>query len=276
MSSSIDQVLGEAAKGISLKNFSWETLIRVVLLVVIGVAAIKIATRLISKALQRSSIPEPVQRYGMLAARVLMWLLLALCVLGSMGAEMTSIIALLSVAGLAVSMALQNTLANVAGGIVLLAVRPFQPGHYVSIDGTEGTVAAVGLSYTTLVTVDNKEVILPNSQVSSARITNYSSLGKRRMDLTFSASYDDATKDVIAALTDAVSRVPQIWKDPAPTVHLREYQSSSIVYETRSWVASGDYWDAYFALQEEVRDAFQRFGVSMTYDRLTIQVSKEE
>ena len=146
-----------------------------------------------------STAPTSIPRIGLenivkMAVKLLSWILLALVVLGSIGAEVTSLIAVLSVAGMAVSLALQNTLSNLAGGIVLLAVRPFQIGHYISACGVEGNVSAVGLTYTTLVTIDSKEVMIPNSQLSGSMIVNYTAMGKRRLDLMFSASYDDATK----------------------------------------------------------------------------------
>lgn len=275
MPSTVEDVLGSAAESIDPKHFSWEGLARVVFLIVVGVLLINVILKFTDRIF-RKKVPPTIHKYAQLCIKILLWTLLALTVLGSIGAEVTSIIALLSVAGLAVSMALQNTLANMAGGIVLLVVKPFQVGHYIETDGVQGTVSAMGLSYTSLVTVDNKEIHIPNSQLSAAKITNYSAQGKRRLDLQFSASYDDATQDVIAALKDALSRVPQVWTDPEPLVHLREYQSSSIVYETRSWINASDYWAAYFAIQEEVREAFQRHGVQMTYDHVIVHTIEDK
>ncbi len=275
MPSSVQDVLGSAAEALDPKVFSWEGLIRVVILIVIGVVLIHIIQKVLARMLKRSKIPPSMHRYVRIAARILLWTILVLSVLGSLGAEVTSVIALLSVAGLAVSMALQNTLSNVAGGIMMLMVKPFQMGDYIEANGVQGTVSATGLTCTNLVTVDNREVIIPNSELASSKIINYSSLGKRRLDLMFSASYDDSTRDVIAALEDALARVPQVLRDPEPLVHLREYQSSCIVYETRSWIQGKDYWTAYFAIQEEVRDAFERHNVHMTYDRLTVKVEED-
>ncbi len=273
----VGEVLENTAQTIDPQEFSWEGLIQVAVVAVIGVVVIQVTQKLMTKLLKRSKMPPGMHRYMLLIMKILLWTLLVLVVLGSIGAEVTSIIALLSVAGLAVSMALQNTLSNVAGGIMLLVVKPFQVGHYIEANGVQGTVSAISLSYTTLVTVDNREIIIPNSEMASNKITNNSSLGTRRLDLMFSASYDDATQDVIEALKDALSRVPQVLEEPEePMVHLREYQSSCIVYETRSWILSSDYWTAYFAIQEEVREAFLRHNVHMTYDRLTVHIAESE
>ena len=121
------------------------------------------------------------------------------------------------------SLALQNTLSNLAGGITLLASKPFTVGDYVEIGSVSGTVSLVGLAYTTLVTVENKEIYIPNSQLSSATIINYTRLGRRRMEITISASYDAPTDAVKAALHEAVSQFPQILPDPAPEIRLSGY-----------------------------------------------------
>jgi small conductance mechanosensitive channel len=191
---------------------------------------------------------------------------------GTLDVDVTSIIAMLSVAGLAVSMALQNTLSNLAGGLVLLVTKPFVVGDYVEADGISGTIAAVDMSYTAFVTPDNKQIFVPNSQLSATRITNFNRLGKRRMDLKFTASYDAPTAQVRAALQEALEAVPGIMGDPAPAIFLSEYQASSIEYLVRLWTLSGDYWDVYYALLEGVRDTFARHGVEMTYDHLNVHI----
>ena len=191
---------------------------------------------------------------------------------GSLGIDVTSIIALLSVAGLAVSLALQNTLSNLAGGITLLASKPFTVGDYVEIGSVSGTVSLVGLAYTTLVTVENKEIYIPNSQLSSATIINYTRLGRRRMEITVSASYDAPTEAVKAALSEAVAQFPQILPDPAPEIRLSGYGASGIDYLLRAWTSSGDYWDVYYRLLEAIRPAFARHGVEMPYSQLDVHL----
>lgn len=224
------------------------------------------------RLLLRSASLAPIQRYLRSALSVLLWLVLILVVLGSVGVEMTSIIALLSVAGLAVSLALQNTLSNLAGGITLLASKPFTVGDYVEIGSVSGTVSLVGLAYTTLVTVENKEIYIPNSQLSSATIINYTRLGRRRMEITVSASYDAPTEAVKAALGEAVAQFPQILPDPAPEIRLSGYGASGIDYLLRAWTSSGDYWDVYYRLLEAIRPAFARHGVEMPYSQLDVHL----
>lgn len=197
---SIDAILSQVTGGLNWSSLSWEILLRALLILLVGIIFNKLLLRTVDRLLLRSASLAPIQRYLRSALSVLLWLVLILVVLGSVGVEMTSIIALLSVAGLAVSLALQNTLSNLAGGITLLASKPFTVGDYVEIGSVSGTVSLVGLAYTTLVTVENKEIYIPNSQLSSATIINYTRLGRRRMEITISASYDAPTDAVKAAL----------------------------------------------------------------------------
>ena len=189
-----------------------------------------------------------------------------------MGAVLSLIHILLSVAGLAISLALQNTLSNLAGGIMILVSKPFEVGDYVEADGVGGTVISIGLAYSTLATVDNKEIFIPNSQVAAAKIINYTKLGKRRVELTFSASYDAPTETVKQALGEVLAQFPQILEDPAPSIWISKYGASSIEYVVRVWTAAGDYWDVYYGVMEGVRPAFQRHGIQMTYDHLNVHL----
>ena len=199
--------------------------------------------------------------------------MLILVVLGSVGVEMTSIIALLSVAGLAVSLALQNTLSNLASGIVIMVSKPFVVGDYVEIDNAGGTVSTVGLVYSMLVTPENKEIYIP-SQVSAAKVINYTHLGRRRMELLFSASYDAPTETVKTALREVVEQFPQILSDPAPAIWLNAYKDSCIEYVVRVWTTTEDYWNVYYPLLEAVRPAFERHGIEMTYNHLNVHLLK--
>ena len=162
------------------------------------------------------------------------------------------------------------------GGITLLVTKPFQVGDYVEADGVNGTVKAVDLSYTTLTTIDNKEIFIPNSQLSSVKIVNYTASGRRRVDLNFSASYDAPTQTVKTAIREVVDAIPQIIRDPEPVIWLSAYESSSIKYVVRAWTTTEDYWDVYYTLQEGVRESFARHGVEMTYDHLNVHLIGEQ
>ena len=269
---SLEEILAQVTGGLSLQALSLENILRTVFVLVIGVVAIKLVQRAAERLLSRNASLAPVHRYLRSALSIVLWLLLALVLLGSLGVELTSIIALLSVAGLAVSLALQNTLSNLAGGIMLLVSKPFTIGDYVEIGSVSGTVTMIGMSYSTLATVENKEVYIPNSQTSSATIINYTRLGRRRMEITVSASYGDKAEDVKAALQDAVDQFPAILRDPAPEIRLCGYGDSGVNYLIRAWTATGDFWDTYYRLLEAILPAFQRRGVSMPYPQMDVHL----
>ncbi|MBO4913980.1 MAG: mechanosensitive ion channel family protein, partial [Oscillospiraceae bacterium] len=240
--------------GVSLGTLTLASAVKALCVLVVGIILIKVLLTLIDKGFDHSEKLSPLKKHIRPVIKTVLGVVLALVVLDSLGVEVTSFIALISVAGLAVSLALQNTLANIAGGIMILTTQPYSLGDYVSVSGMEGTVDLIRLSSTKLVTVDNKQIIIPNSTVAGATVTNFNRLGRRRVDLTFTASYDSATEDVYAALNDAMSRFPQI--TGGTEVHLSEYGPSSISYIARMWVAAGDYWTVYWGMLEAVRETF--------------------
>lgn len=268
----VEELLQIVGRTVGIKNLTLGDLLRVAVMVLVGWLAIRILMRMVDRLLDKGKSVAAIRSYIRTAIHVFLWFLLALMLAGTLGVETTSLIAMLSVAGLAISMALQNTLSNLAGGLVLLITKPFAVGDYVEADGVSGTIANLTLAYTTFITPDNKEIFVPNSQLSAAKIINYNALGRRRMDLKLTASYDAPTRQVRAAIQEALSAISGILDDPAPAVYLSEYQSSSIEYLVRLWTLSGDYWDVYYALLEEVRESFARYGVEMTYDHINVHI----
>ena len=268
----VEEVLKTVGWTVGIPDLTLGGLLRVAMMVLLGILAIRLLMKMVDRVLERSKSVAAIKPYIHTAVNIFLWVLLALMLAGTLDVDVTSIIAMLSVAGLAVSMALQNTLSNLAGGLVLLVTKPFVVGDYVEADGVSGTIAAVDMSYTTFVTPDNKEIFVPNSQLSATKITNYNRLGRRRMDVTLTASYDAPTAQVRSAIEEALAAIPGILDDPAPMVYLSEYQSSSIEYLTRLWTAADDYWTVYYALLEGVRESFARHGVEMTYDHLNVHI----
>lgn len=271
----LSAIVDGVAKGSHMVNLSWEAVFRVALLLLGGMAAIRLLMKLVDRILRRSQSLSPLGTYIRAAVRVLLWCLLALMVAGSLHVDVTSIIALLSVAGLAVSLSLQNTLSNLAGGITLMTIKPFQEGDFVETDGVSGVVSTLGLAYTTFVTYDNKQIFVPNSQLSAAKIINYTALGRRRADLFFTAAYSAPTQQVFQALQQVLDSLPLVLADPAPTIHIEEYQASRIRYAVRAWAASQDYWTVYYQIQEGVREAFVRHGIDMAFDRVEVRLVEE-
>lgn len=270
----VNEMLSGATAGFSLTALlNLPSILRIVFTALVGLLLIKIVMGVLDRALSRSGAANATMaKYIHSVVQVVLWIMLALSVAGSMGIDVTSLIALFSVAGLAVSLALQNTLANLAGGVMLLVTKPFEVGHFVEANGVSGTVEAIGLAYSKLATGDNKEVFVPNSEIASAKITNYTRLGKRRVDMTFTASYDAPTQTVKQAIREALAQFPQIKAEPAPAIYLSNYGASSIEYVVRVWVDGGDYWTVYYGVMEAVRETFAQHSVEMTYDHLNVHL----
>lgn len=269
---STEELVSGVLEGLKLNTLDLSALFRTALLILVGVVVIRVLMRIVDRMLSRAQNLGAVGGYIRSVVRIALWFILVLVVADSLGIPVTSMIALLSVAGLAVSLALQNTLSNLAGGIMILVSKPFEVGDYVEADGVGGTVISIGLAYSTLATADNKEIFIPNSQVAEAKITNYTKLGKRRVEMTFNASYDAPTETVKQALREVLAQFPQILEDPAPAIWISKYGASSIEYVVRVWTAAGDYWDVYYGVMEGVRPAFQRHGIEMTYDHLNVHL----
>ena len=219
----LDAVLSGLGLKLNLGALTLDKVVHVLLLILVGVVVIRVFLKLLDRVLARSKSLKSLSRYIHSVAKISMAFILVLMVAEDVGIHTTSLVAMLSVAGLAVSLALQNTLSNVAGGIMLLVTTPFQVGDYVEADGISGTVHAIDLSYTAILTIDGKEIFVPNSQLSGTKIINYTILGRRRVDLNFTASYDAPTAPAVCTALSSSSSA-RCWRTSprsAPTPRRR-------------------------------------------------------
>lgn len=263
----------ETLSRITIGSFSLLSLLSIVLIFLVSLIVIKIILRIIDRILDASKLDAGVKSFVRSTVKCVLWVVVIIIIADRLGIDTTSLIALLSVAGLALSLSVQGVMTNLFSGITILTTKPFVAGDYVELDGASGTVKDVKLFYTSVVTIDNKIIHIPNGQVTGAKIINYSSQDKRRVDLVFSASYDDATHDVKDALLAAINADSRIIYEPAkPFVGLLAYKESSIEYVVRAWVATEDYWDVYFSLNEKVREVFNERGIQMTYEHLNVHI----
>ena len=243
----------------------------------LALAVCLLAGRLLSGAVRRvldraKKLDPTLRGFLQSAVRILLWVLTAIIVADALGLSTSSLVAVVSVIGLALSLSIQNVMGNVFSGITLLVTKPFEAGDYVDISGKVGTVKKVGLFYTVLDTFENMRVSVPNADVTAAAVINYSAEPVRRLDMTFSASYDDDTDAVRAALLAAAAGEPKVLTDPAPMAAIREFGPSAVSYALRVWCRQEDYWDVRFHLNELVRDAFRDRGVKMTYEHLNVHI----
>ncbi len=250
-------------------------IISCVVLVVICLVAYKLLMRLLDRFLAGSTVEKTLHGFIRNGVRILLMFVAILIVASELGFDVTSLVALLSVAGLAVSLAVQNSLANLAGGIQVLVSKPFKTGDFVDIGGTSGTVQEINLIHTKLITPDNKVLYVPNSDVAAARLTNFSTEATRRVDLVFTASYDTAPEAVISALQEMVNAHEKVLKDPEAFVRLSAYKDSAIEYTVRAWCDSADYWDVYFDLLSETKQRFDKAGVEMTYPHMNVHIQQK-
>ncbi|MFT4631756.1 MAG: small conductance mechanosensitive channel [Candidatus Pseudothioglobus sp.] len=198
--------------------------------------------------------------------------LLVISVASMVGIETTSFIAVLGAAGLAVGLALQGSLANFAGGVLILMLRPYKVGDFIDSSGGMGTVCEIGIFHTVITTGDNKRIIIPNGALSNSAITNFSTEATRRVDIVFGIGYDDdlrKAKDILRGLIEADER---IHKEPAPMVVISSLGESSVDITTRSWVDAANYWPVYFELTENAKLAFDAAGITIPYPQRDVHV----
>ena len=261
------ETLVGAIKGLDLWHIA-----TIVLLLLACMVVMKVLLRLLDRTFRRLEVEKSLHTFVRAALRVFLWIITICLVLGYIGIPMTSLIAVLSVLGLAITLAVQGSLSNLAGGIQVLVSKPFKADDYIEVGSVGGTVAEVGLVYTKLRTIDNKIISIPNGQISGEKIVNYSTEEKRRVDLTFNTSYDDAPERVTACIRDVIGAHPKAFFTPEPFVRVSAYQASSVEYTVRVWCATEDYWALYFDLLEQVKAAFDRAGIEMTYHHLNVHM----
>jgi len=259
----------------TLKAFTFEKVVSTLLLLVICLVVIRIITAIVRKALDNPRVDPRMRKYITAAVKALLYILAVLILADSIGIPITSLVALFSVFSLAISLAVQDVLANVAGGMVILFSKPFKIGDYIDAGSCSGTVVTIDLTHTKLDTPDGQRVLMPNSTMASSQITNYTELGVRRIDHLISASYGDPVQNVRKACLKAVAMTDNVLADPAPEVLVNKYGSSAIEYHVRCWTNVDDYWTAHFALMENIKTAFDQDGVTMTYNHMNVHIVED-
>ena len=256
----------------SLGTMTLERLLSTLLTLVFCLIGIRIVSNIMNRIMQKLTWDPRVEKYVCAGVKAILYVLTALIVADSIGIPITSLIALVSVFGLAISLAVQDVLSNIAGGLVILFSKPFELGDYISTDNGEGTVEEISLTHTKLDTADGQRIMFPNSKLVAGKITNFSTLGVRRVNHAVTVSYDCATDAVRASCFKAVNRIQGVLDDPAPSVVIGSYGESSIEFRVRFWTKTEDYWDAYFQSLEEIRSCFLEDGIVMTYNHLNVHI----
>ena len=258
-----------------LDSISLTKIVTALVLLAVCLLMTKLILKGQDKLLGRSKLDKSLHGLTRSFTKILLLFITVMVVAGSLGIDTSSLLAVLSVAGLAASLALQDSLSNLASGINILLTKPFVVGDFVTAGTYSGTVQEIRIAYTQLSTPENQVVMIPNRTVTASVIINYSTQSKRRLDLTVSASYDAPTELVLEALREAAA-IPQVLPDEPSMFRLSGYGDSAINYLLRVWTTTADYWDAYFDILERVRTSFEARGIEMTYPHLTVHMAPAE
>ena len=235
-----------------------------------GKFIIKLINKVVRQMLERRGVDATIQSFLKSFVSILLNILLIITVISALGVNTTSFAALLASVGVAAGMALSGNLQNLAGGLIILLFKPFKVGDFIEAQGTMGTVKEIQIIHTILMTVDNKEIFLPNGSLSSGSITNYNKMGTRRVDFTVSVEYGTDVEKVLNALKSIAVSDERILKDPAPFYALSALADSSVNFTFRVWVNSADYWGVYFDVNKRIYEDFNRIGISFPFPQLQI------
>lgn len=242
---------------------------------VIGLYLISMGLRLFRTLMNRRKVDPSLVPFTSTLLSIGLKVMLFISVASMVGIETTSFVAILGAAGLAIGLALQGSLSNFAGGVLILIFKPFKVGEYVEAQGYSGSVKEIQIFNTTLLTPDNKVVVLPNGSLANGAITNYSREPIRRVDFVFGVSYSEEIPRVKGAIEAVIKKDSRIMQDPAPFFRLGEMGPSSIDFKVRVWAKTSDYWDIYFDMLENMKTEFDRQGISIPFPQMDVHLRKE-
>ncbi len=234
-------------------------------ILIVGLIVIKFIVKTSRKVMDKSGVDNTLQKF---LGNLIGWglkILLIITVIEKLGADTTSFAAILAAAGLAVGLALQGSLANFAGGVLIMIFKPFKLGDLVEAQGEIGVVKEIEIFTTKLTGLSNKEIIIPNGTLSNGNIINYSTEGTRRVDLTIGVSYDADIKQTKEVLLKVLTSNPKVLQDPAPAVTVSELADSSVNFAVRPWSKTAHYWDVYFEVTEAVKLELDKAGIEIPY-----------
>lgn len=251
--------------------------IKIVLAIVILIAGkviIGFIMKFLNKIFEKGRMEISVKKFLLSLARALLYFVLIIIICNEVGIDTTSFIALLGTAGLALGLALQGSLSNFAGGVLILLLRPFSVGDYIIDEGSgkEGTVEKIDLFYTYLYTADNKSVIIPNGNLTNSTITNVSSQDKRRVDIEVGISYNANMADAKKVIEMLMVKEERILHDEKNVVVIKELAASQVTVLMRAWTKTENYWDVYFDMTERIKNGLDEAGIEIPYNQLDVHV----
>lgn len=230
--------------------------------------------KIVNKVCEKRGVEISLQQFFKNMIKVVLYICLALTVIGILGIDTTSLIAMFASASLAIGMALSGTMQNFAGGVMILLLRPYRIGDYVEAQGQAGTIKEISLFNTVITTVDNQTIYVPNSSISTGIINNYSQAATRRVDWNVTISYGDDVEVARRVLIEMMNSDKRVMQDPAPVVYLTSLGDSAVNISARAWVANADYWGVYFDLNERIYNELPKHGLHFPFPQLSVHVEK--
>lgn len=257
------------------KSNVWNIVFFVVILL-LGIIIIKIVMKILRKVLSKTKMEKIAQQFICTTIKFCLWLVLILILLAQIGIEITGILTAISALILAVGMALESNMANLANGIVMVSNHMFKKGDYIMVDGVEGNIVDINFLFTTLMTSDNKKITIPNSTIVNSSVTNLGADPKRRVDFTFSVAYESDVELVKQIVIDVMKSDGRIYLDPEPFCRLKTMNSSSLDFFANCWCDNEDYWDVYYYVMEWTFNEFKRKGISVPFEQLEVRERQDK
>ena len=253
-----------------------KNLVIAILIFYVGRFIISLVVGALRKVMQKQEVDKTLETFVCNLVRMVLLVVVIIAAIGALGIQTTSFIAIFGAAGLAVGLALQGSLSNFAAGVLIVLFRPYKVGDFVEAAGIAGVVEQVQILTTVLKTGDNKQIIVPNSQIMDSIITNYSANDTRRVDMVVGVSYDDDLDKVRSTIQELIDAEERILDDPAPTIAVSELADSSVNFVVRPWVKTSDYWGVMFDLTEAIKKRFDQDGISFPFPQQDVHLYKAE
>ena len=243
---------------------------------IIGLIAIKIILTVLRRLFARAKAENMAQNFIIHLIKYILWLILILALLSKIGVEISGIVTAVSALVLAIGMALQSNISNLACGIVIVFTRMFKKGDFISVNGNDGCISEIHFLFTVIITVDNKRITVPNSMIVNNAVTNYGANPKRRVDFTFTVAYDSDLELVKKIVLDVIQSNGAVYLDPPPFCKLKVLGKSGLDFFANCWVDSPDYWNVYYYVIENVYNEFKKQGVVIPYDQMEVRLRTDE
>ncbi len=256
------------------KNVAWRLLLALLVLIV-GKIISAIVIRLLKKKALTKKLDPTVHGFVLSFTKVAMGVIIAIIIVAVLGIPTASVITVLGSVGVAISLALQGTLGNMASGLMLLIFRPFKDGDFIEVSGQSGTVTEIAIFYTSIVTVDNRQVVIPNSTLTSSLLINYSAFKLRRLDVDFNVAYGSDVEKVKKTVMTVLERHKDIMSDPAPFIRMTDMKSNTLCVTLRAWCEKDNYWDLKFNLLEEIYEEFKAAGIEIPFQQVDVHVKNK-